>query len=88
MDGMMITEDSRISKLDNGTSRADVLCQEDAERFGLWGHYSAVLSTKQRLLQNITSEKYRHLPIVNTKVSIIIAIFIILMLYMYIYFVF
>lgn len=70
VDGMMITEGDRQSfELSNGTSRADMLCQEDAEHVGLWGHYSALLSTKHNPLQNRTSEQYRHLPVVNTKVS-------------------
>ena len=47
-----------------------MLCQKDAEQFGLWGRYSALISTKQQQLQNITAKKYRHLPIVNTMVSV------------------
>ena len=66
----MATEDSGVLNLINGTSRANILCQKDAQSFGLWGQYSALLSTKQRRLQNITvEEKYRYLPVVNTLVS-------------------
>jgi hypothetical protein len=64
--GMMTTGDSGVLNLINGTSRANILCQKDAESYGLWGRYSALISTKQHNLQNITAEKYRHLPIVNT----------------------
>ena len=67
--GMMTTGDSGVLNLINGTSRANILCQKDAESYGLWGRYSALISTKQHNLQNITAEKYRHLPIVNTMVS-------------------
>lgn len=67
----MATEDSGVLNLINGTSRANILCQKDAQSFGLWGQYSALLSTKQRRLQNITvEEKYRYLPVVNTLVSV------------------
>lgn len=66
LDGTMTTEDHRHF---NGTYRADILCQRDAKRAGLWGTYSALLSTKHRPLQNITSQQYRHLPVVNTMVS-------------------
>lgn len=69
VDGIMTREDYGTLQLDNGTNRADILCQEEAERAGLWGHYSALLSTKQYQLQNITAEQYRHLPIVNSMVS-------------------
>lgn len=53
----------------NGTSGADTLCQREAEWAGLWGSYSALISTKYRPLRNITAEQYRHLPVVNTMVS-------------------
>ena len=69
VDGMMTTKDQWVSELINRTSRADLLCQKDAERAGLWGTYSALLSTKQRPIRNITTQRYHHLPIVNTKVS-------------------
>ena len=67
---MMTTDELGLLLSDNGTSRADTLCQRDAQRAGLWGHYSALVPTKQRRLQNITTDKYRHLPVVNTMVSI------------------
>jgi hypothetical protein len=66
VDGMMTIEDHVTSQLINGTSRADLLCQKDAERAGLSGSYSALLSTKKHPLQNITTQQYRHLPVVNT----------------------
>jgi hypothetical protein len=66
VDGMMASKDSGVLETINGTSRANLLCQKDAQRSGLWGHYSALLTTKQLPLQNITAEKFRHLPIVNT----------------------
>ena len=69
VDGAMTTEDYRASHLINGTSQADMLCQKEAQQAGLWGTYSALLSTKHRPLHNITAEQYRHLPIVNTMVS-------------------
>ena len=69
VDGTMTREDHGSLQLDNGTIRANMLCQKAAENAGLWGHYSALLSTKQYQLQNITAEKFRHLPIVNTMVS-------------------
>ena len=65
----MTTDNNGPMQLINGTSRADELCQKDAERAGLWGRYSALLSTKQHPLRNITEERYRHLPVVNTAVS-------------------
>ena len=69
VDGMMTTRSTGVSPLINGTSRANIVCQKDAELFGLWGQYSALISTKQQSLQNITEQRYRHLPIVNTMVS-------------------
>ena len=69
VDGKMITKDHGTSQLINGTSQADLLCQKDAERAGLWGTYSALLSTKQHPLQNITAQQYHHLPVVNTMVG-------------------
>ena len=69
VDGMMTTDNHNITQLVNGTSRADKLCQKDAEQAGLWGSYSALLSTKQHPLRNITEERYRYLPVVNTAVS-------------------
>ena len=69
VDGKITTENERAIQLINGTSRAHRLCQKDAERAGLWGIYSALLSTKQHSLQNITEERYHHLPVVNTVVS-------------------
>ena len=69
VDGMMTTDDHSTTQLIDGTSRADKLCQKDAERAGLWGSYTALLSTKQHPLRNITRERYRHLPIVNPAVS-------------------
>ena len=71
VDGMMSFRDEYgLMQSSNGTSRADMLCQRDAERAGLWGYYSSLLSTKHGQLQNITAEQYRHLPIVNTMVII------------------
>ena len=69
VDGMMTTRNTGVSPLINGTSRANIVCQKDAELFGLWGQYSALISTKQQSLQNITEQRYRHLPIVNTMVN-------------------
>ena len=69
VDGKMITKDHGTFQLINGTSRADLLCQKDAEQAGLWGTYSALLSTKHHPLQNITAQRYHHLPVVNTMVS-------------------
>ena len=70
VDGMMTTEEeSGVLNLMNGTSRANMLCQKDAETYGLWGQYSAIISTKQTHLQNITVDNYRHIPVVNTMVS-------------------
>ena len=68
VDGMMTTDKYSTRQLINGTSRADKLCQKDAEQAGLWGSYSALLSTKQHPLHNITEKRYRHLPVVNPAV--------------------
>ena len=69
VDGMMTTEDYMPLDWHNRTHEADKLCQRDADSAGLWGHYSALISTKQRQLLNITAEQYRNLPIVNILVS-------------------
>lgn len=58
-----------VDGMTNGTSGADTLCQKEAECSGLWGSYSALVSTKYRPLRNMTAEQYRHLPVVNTMVS-------------------
>ena len=66
VDGAMAAPGSQLA---NGTSRADMLCQKEAERSGLWGSYSALLSSKHRPLQNMTGQQYRQLPVVNIMVS-------------------
>ena len=52
----------------NDTLQADIACQLEARRAGLYGSYVALLSTKQRTLKDVVSQHQHHLPVVNIKV--------------------
>ena len=70
VDGTIMAQHHVPSHLTNGTTRANQLCQKEAQNAGLWGTYSALLSTKHRPLRNITREPYNRLPVVNIMVRV------------------